>query len=522
MSETDNLIDTMAKMIVGTVDERLSSADFDKSSQGVVTAKAGDTYTIAVFGGNYNITTDQTFVVGQKVLVTAPQGNMKNLTVSPGNIGTMKTVRSGVQDVDNRVSDIEGDFNFAYNIVKNQIDGQFSIWYNLGSPSMTTYPANQWTTNDAKHGHIEDYYFDTKDGVAWKFVYQNNTYQWIKVTDSTITATLLRSSQAQDTADGKRRIFYNNPSPPYDVGDMWCKTIEKGDAEANANAALIGTKGENYICKVKRSITESFHNSDWIKSSKYTDDTKANAVEKNLNDFKNGEFTNLREEYDTNFTVDNKSITGVASSILYGTKLNVGGQPTETAIASNTSQIKVLNKNINLKVSYKDLTGDDNNKNVKQSVIDMTKEQIKQSVTDGDVHSAITETANNIKSEVVGKDQFTGKNLISTINQTAEAVTINASKINLDGDVLAINTDKITIKGNAITTDKLAAGAVMNEVKTFAVNQPNSGGEISFDDIGYSELLLVFRGWYEQDVRKRERGTHTSWGTNSDGEPQEF
>ena len=326
----------------------------------------------------------------------------------------------------------------------------------------------------------------------------------------------------QDTADGKRRIFYNNPSPPYDVGDMWCKTIEKGDAEANANAALIGTKGENYICKVKRSITESFHNSDWIKSSKYTDDTKANAVEKNLNDFKNGEFTNLREEYDTNFTVDNKSITGVASSILYGTKLNVGGQPTETAIASNTSQIKVLNKNINLKVSYKDLTGDDNNKNVKQSVIDMTKEQIKQSVTDGDVHSAITETANNIKSEVVGKDQFTGKNLISTINQTAEAVTINASKINLDGDVLAINTDKITIKGNAITTDKLAAGAVMNEVKTFAVNQPNSGGEISFDDIGYSELLLVFRGWYEQDVRKRERGTHTSWGTNSDGEPQEF
>ncbi len=468
MSETDNLIDTMAKLIVGTVDDRLSSADFDKSSQGVVTAKAGDTYTIAVFGGNYNITTDQTFVVGQKVLVTAPQGNMKNLTVSPGNIGTMKTVRSGVQDVDNRLSDIEEDYNFAYDIIKKQTDGELTIWYNTGTPTVNGYPAYQWKTDDAKKGHVGDMCFDTKNNVAWQWEYKNNTYQWIKVSDSTITATLLKSSKAQDTADGKRRVFYSDkdhtPSTPYDVGDIWAQ----------------GENGDLLRCTKARTIMESSNKTDWALASKYTDDTVANNVKQDLKDFK-GEFTNFKTTYKTYTEVTNEHIKNVAKAILSGDDLN--GK--ETLIKSNQTSIEQTSSKISLIASETDLT---KAQETGKSALEITKE--------------------SIKSEVVGKDQFTGKNLISTINQTAEAVTINASKINLDGDVLAINTDKITIKGNAITTDKLAAGAIMNEVKDFPVNKPNSGGEVSFDDIGYSELLLVFRGWYEQDVRRRERGTH--------------
>lgn len=498
MSETDNLIDTMAKLIVGTVDNRLSSADFDKSSQGVVTAKAGDTYTIAVFGGNYNITTDQTFVVGQKVLVTAPQGNMKNLTVSPGNIGTMKTVQSGVQDVDDRLSDIEGDYNFAYDIIKKQAqtDGELTIWYNVGTPTANGYPAYQWKTDDAKKGHVGDMCFDTKNNVVWQWEYKNNTYQWIKVSDSTITATLLKSSKAQDTADGKRRVFYSDknhtPSTPYDVGDIWAQ----------------GENGDLLRCIKARTIMESSNKTDWALASKYTDDTVANNVKQDLKDFKDGEFTNLKTTYKTYTEVTDEHIKNVAEAILSGADLN--GK--ETLIKSNQTSIEQTSSKISLIASETDLA---KAQETGKSALEITKE--------------------SIKSEVVGKNQFTGKNLISTINQTAEAVTIDADKINLNGlvtienkkatgfnsdavnkSVTSISGDVITtgtlkadrIIANSITSDKIQSGAIMNEVKDFPVNQPNSGGEISFDDIGYSELLLVFRGWYEQDVRKRERGTH--------------
>ena len=64
------------------------------------------------------------------------------------------------------------------------------------------------------------------------------------------------ASNAQDTAEGKRRVFVELPIPPYDVGDLWSQ----------------GSEGDLLRCKISKKDGESFEDSDWIKASKYTDD----------------------------------------------------------------------------------------------------------------------------------------------------------------------------------------------------------------------------------------------------------
>lgn len=456
MSETDNLIDTMAKMIVGTVDERLSSADFDKSSQGVVTAKAGDTYTIAVFGGNYNITTDQTFVVGQKVLVTAPQGNMKNLTVSPGNIGTMKTVRSGVQDVDDRLSDIEGDYNFAYDIIKKQTDGELTIWYNAGEPTVNGYPAYQWKTDDAKKGHVGDMCFDTQNNVAWQWEYKNNTYQWVKVSDSTITATLLKSSKAQDTADGKRRVFYSDkdhtPSTPYDVGDIWAQ----------------GSNGDLLRCIKARTIMESSNKTDWVLASKYTDDTVANKAKEDAKKAQDtaDDITNIYKEfYDSEFTVEKGHISALVGSVTKG--LKYGNE--ETIMMQNSSRLDQTDTAIKACVKEEDFTKADGDHSsvVKESIINITKDQINLAVKENGVIGSQLKITNDSIESKVSKD-----GVISAINQTTDSATIDANRINFNGLVTfendkavgfnpdAVNKSVTSISGDVITTGTLKADRI--------------------------------------------------------------
>lgn len=114
---SQDAIDVLSKVIVDTIEKKLNDAKFDKSQTGVVTAVNGNTYTISVFGSQYNITSDQIYTVGQSVVVTALQGDMKRLVCSPDNIGTMKTVDSKVNVVGSQLSTFI-DTDFADTIIK--------------------------------------------------------------------------------------------------------------------------------------------------------------------------------------------------------------------------------------------------------------------------------------------------------------------------------------------------------------------------------------------------------------------
>lgn len=146
--KSQDAIDVLSKVIVDTIDKKLGTAKFDKSQTGVVTAVNGNTYTIAVFGSQYNITSDQIFIVGQSVVVTALQGDMKRLVCSPDNVGTMKTVDSKVKVVGDQLSSFI-DKDFADTVIrytdvgkffniKDQIDtGASILWLKLKQASIS-------------------------------------------------------------------------------------------------------------------------------------------------------------------------------------------------------------------------------------------------------------------------------------------------------------------------------------------------------------------------------------------------
>lgn len=80
--------------------------------------------------------------------------------------------------------------------------------------------------------------------------------------NSNATNALNKANSANTLADSKAKVFTSQPTVPYKVGDLWVQ----------------GTTGDVMKCKTART-TGSYTTSDWEKASKYTDDTKANAVD---------------------------------------------------------------------------------------------------------------------------------------------------------------------------------------------------------------------------------------------------
>lgn len=150
--------------------------------------------------------------------------------------------------------------------LQSQIDGQIETWFYDHEPSLQNEPAVNWTTNEQRKNHEGDLFFWKSTGYSHRFLQDGAVWKWQIVQDTDISKALAAAEKAQDTADHKRRVFVVTPQPPYDIGDLWVQ----------------GDDGDIMRCCVARSESASFSASDWEKASKYTDDTRANEVQKEL------------------------------------------------------------------------------------------------------------------------------------------------------------------------------------------------------------------------------------------------
>lgn len=93
-----------------------------------------------------------------------------------------------------------------------------------------------------------------------------------------------------------------------------------------------------------------------------------------------------------------------------------------------------------------------------RSEISQTASQIRSTVenTAASLRSRITQTASQIKSEVVGKNE-----VISCINQTAEQITIQASKINLSGYVTSSQLNAANARIDNLMSGSTAASKIV-------------------------------------------------------------
>ena len=152
------------------------------------------------------------------------------------------------------------DFNNDIEGLQTQIDGSITTWFYEVAPTLSNEPAVNWTTVDQKNIHLGDLYYDTFTGYCYRWQVKNNEYSWQRITDTDVTKALADAAAAQDTADQKRRVFHEKPTTPYEKGDLWVQ----------------GDGGDILRCQVTKTDRQEFSQTDWVKASKYTDDTKAN------------------------------------------------------------------------------------------------------------------------------------------------------------------------------------------------------------------------------------------------------
>ena len=154
--------------------------------------------------------------------------------------------------------------------LQNQVDGAIETWFYEGVPTLKNAPASSWTTDKDKDTHLGDLYYDNKTGKAYRFAKDGSIYKWTIITDTDIAKALSDASKAQETADGKMKVFSTQPTPPYQVGDIWVNATYPSDGSTYKNEVL--------RCQTNKSAGSQFVIGDWIKASKYTDDTVANAA----------------------------------------------------------------------------------------------------------------------------------------------------------------------------------------------------------------------------------------------------
>ena len=169
-----------------------------------------------------------------------------------------------IKEVNNELKEFVSSVTETIGELQDQVDGNITTWFYSGVPTLQNEPANSWTTDEEKNNHLGDLYYDKETGYAYRFSLENSTYSWLKLTDSDVTEALALANSAKDTADSKRRVFLEQPVPPYDNGDMWIKN------------------NEIYICQISKPAGQTFAENDFINNLKYTDDTYAIQVGQDL------------------------------------------------------------------------------------------------------------------------------------------------------------------------------------------------------------------------------------------------
>lgn len=179
--------------------------------------------------------------------------------------------------------------------IQNQVDGAIETWFYEGEPTLTNLPAVDWATNEIKKIHVGDLYYDQITGFAYRFTRYNddvNPYAWNRIKDNDIVQALEAANNAQITADGKMKIFYNTKPTDYQVGDIW---ILPADTIINGVQYY---KGDILTATVK---SAEFNEKHWTKKIRYIGSKELNdnidKVNKKINDISATTLPGLNDKF---------------------------------------------------------------------------------------------------------------------------------------------------------------------------------------------------------------------------------
>ena len=146
------------------------------------------------------------------------------------------------------------------NAVEQQSDKQMVLWFGDEKPSLRNAPALEWQDDFTRNEHANDIYYNrsfakTGGGRAYAFTKTDSGYTWEEITDADVLTSLEAANRAQDTADGKRRVFVAQPTvqQEYDEGDLWVNATYKDATVEYSNdvlrAVVAKKNGETFSIK---------------------------------------------------------------------------------------------------------------------------------------------------------------------------------------------------------------------------------------------------------------------------------
>ena len=137
--------------------------------------------------------------------------------------------------------------------MQEQIDGNIMSWDGEQVPTLSNYPANEWTTEEEKDRHIGDTYdyYLTQDDVKvvkrYKFRKVGENYEWTPLADSDAARLEAELRETLGIANSKNSISYGSrPVPPYSIDDIWITTLKS-----------------IYVCRVQRAEGSTGLETDW-------------------------------------------------------------------------------------------------------------------------------------------------------------------------------------------------------------------------------------------------------------------
>ena len=352
-------------------------------------------------------------------------------------------------------------FNSDVDNLQGQIDGAIETWFYEVDPTDKNEPAVNWTTDTLKKAHLGDLYYNTVSGYCWRYQLQNGSYSWSRITDVDVTKALADAAAAQTTANSKKRIFVTTPNPPYDVGDLWTQ----------------GSAGDIMRCQTAKTSSQSYAAADWVKASKYTDDTAvtklSNTVEKTYST--KTEVKQLSDQVSS--TVSSLETVRISAEAAQTSADNAKKAADAAQTAADAAKDNAATAQSKADEAAKNLTKAEQNLKTLQSQANATDEQL--TAAKAEVEKAKTAAA------TAQSTANTAKFNAATAQATADTAKANAKTAQDDVDALKnrVTSAETSIKQNS---DAIALRATKTEVKNYT---RDTGNLISFDNMIQTYLL---------------------------------
>nr|DAF70057.1 MAG TPA: Putative tail protein [Caudoviricetes sp.] len=341
-------------------------------------------------------------------------------------------------------------FNSDVDNLQGQIDGAIETWFYEVDPTDKNEPAVNWNTDTLKKAHLGDLYYNTVSGYCWRYQLQNGSYSWSRITDVDVTKALADAAAAQTTANSKKRIFVATPNPPYDVGDLWTQ----------------GSTGDIMRCQTAKTSSQSYAAADWIKASKYTDDTAvtklSNTVEKTYST--KTEVKQLSDQVSS--TVSSLETVRISAEAAQTSADNAKKAADAAQTAADTAKDNAATAQFKADEAASNLSKAEKNLETLQSQANATDEQL--TAAKAEVERAKTAAA------TAQSTANTAKSNAATAQATADTAKANAKTAQDDVDALKnrVTSAETSIKQNS---DAIALRATKTEV-TSAIDGISVGG----------------------------------------------